>query len=211
MTLKFVLMKTNSSRAFTLIELLVVMAIVAILASLLLPALARAKTKAYNTVCVSNLRQLGIAVRTYADDNNNNLPSAEILPTEPIDPKKPLARICDVLATYIGRTAGTNTNSLTVFKCPSDKSGLFASEGSSYEWNTDLNAHRIDETRAANMFMMLVTNGVVAQNTNMVLRFSPETTPLLLDYEDFHPRAPKSGKNVVYMDGHVAPLDVSSE
>jgi len=45
----------------------------------------------------------------------------------------------------------------------------------------------------------------------MVLRFPPETTPLLLDYEEFHPRSLKSGKNVVYMDGHVAVLDVSPE
>jgi len=39
--------------------------------------------------------------------------------------------------------------------------------------------------------------------------FPPVTTPLLLDYEDFHPRPPKSGKNVVFMDNHVAPLDLT--
>lgn len=187
------------------------MAIIAILAGLLLPALARAKNKAYNAVCANNLRQLGIATRSYSDDNNSRLPSAEILPSEPIDPQKPLPRICDVLAAYVGRIAGTNTNSVTVFKCPTDKVGLFAAEGSSYEWNAELNGHRIDETRTANMFLKQVINGVVVQNTNIVLRFPPETTPLLLDYEEFHPRPPKSGKNVVFMDGHVAPLDVPSD
>jgi len=196
---------------FTLIELLVVIAIITILAGLMLPALARAKTKGYNAVCISNLRQLGIATRLYAEDNNNGLPSAEILPTEPINPQKRLARICDVLASYVGRTAGTNTKSVTVFKCPSDKVGLFATEASSYEWDADLNGHKIDETKTANMFLVWQTSQGPAQSTNIVLRFPPETTPLLLDYEEFHLRAPKSGKNVVFMDGHVASLDLPAD
>jgi prepilin-type N-terminal cleavage/methylation domain-containing protein/prepilin-type processing-associated H-X9-DG protein len=201
----------HSRRAFTLIELLVVMAIIAILASLMVPALTRAKFKAHNTVCVNQLRQLGLATRMYSEENNNRLPSAEILPSQPIDPQRPLARICDVLAPYAGKAA--STNSATVFRCPTDKVGLFATEGSSYEWNSELNARRLDETRAANVriVQVVVINGETVTNvdTNRVLRFPPETTPMLLDYEEFHPRPPKSGKNVVFMDGHVAPLEVS--
>lgn len=199
------------ARAFTLMELLVVLAIVAILAGLLLPGLARSKAKAQNVACSSNLRQLGLATRLYTDDHQERLPSAEILPTQPIDPQHPLPRICDLLATYVGRTAGTNTNSATVFKCPADQKGRFAAEGSSYEWNAELNGRRMDESRTDRAFLLLKPGDFSGGITNFFLTLPPGTTPLLLDYDDFHPRPPKPGKNVVFMDGHVAPLEATRD
>jgi prepilin-type N-terminal cleavage/methylation domain-containing protein len=205
-------MKARRSKdsGFTLIELLVVIAIIGVLASLLLPVLSRAKTKSRNAVCISQLRQLGIAARLYTDENNNLMPTAELLPSMPLDPAKPMPRICDVLGTYLGRANGGTNASAPVFKCPADTVGRFSTEGSSYQWNTQLNGHRIDETTTANLKFVVVwvgDEGSGQTNGTVQLKFPPATTPLFLDYEDFHPRPPKSGKNVVYMDHHVAPLE----
>src|SRR5580658_8922498 len=79
--------RSTNDRGFTLIELLVVIAIVAILAALLLPGLAAAKERSKGTACLSNLRQIGIAIRSYADDSSGDIPFGPKAPafTSPFD------------------------------------------------------------------------------------------------------------------------------
>ncbi len=64
----------NPKHAFTLTELLVVIAVIAILAALLFPAISAAKAKAQRTACANNLRQINLGVRMYSDDSADKAP-----------------------------------------------------------------------------------------------------------------------------------------
>lgn len=193
---------TPRDRAFSLIELLVVIAIIAVLSSLLLPALGRAKTKARQASCISNLRQLGLAVALYVDSHDGRLPIAEAIPSRPVKTNEPpLPAIQSLLHPHV---AGVSN----IFRCPDDLKGWFQREGTSYEWNYMFNGKTLEDLKAG--------PGPTPVGPDVVflgeLKFEPTQAPLLYDFENFHfpGRSSTNGawphKNALFADGHVGRL-----
>ncbi len=176
------LLTLDSRAAFTLIELLVVIAIIGILAALLMPALGKAKEAGRSTACLSNLRQIGVALQIYVQDNNNRLP---IMRDRLAGTNQPATNVLSSPDMVLRGQLG-NTN---VLRCPSDRKQLFEETGSSYAWNSLLNGQRDD-------------------NLNVFgLHFDPHAIPLMYDKEGFHAaRGPGKAVNYLYADGHIKNL-----
>jgi prepilin-type N-terminal cleavage/methylation domain-containing protein len=132
----------KSESGFTLVELLVVIAVIAVLASLLLPALSRAKSKAQAVACLNNLKQLQVGWIMYADDNNDWL-----VPNHPPGYRGGTFPSWSLGDMRYGNPDGTNIDNLIgdrkgalgtyikthrIFKCPSDRSVTKLADGNSY-------------------------------------------------------------------------------
>jgi len=177
--------------AFTLIELLVVIAVIALLASMLMPALSRAKEVGRATACLSNLHQIGLGFQLYAQDNNNRLPTMRDMP---LTGTNQLPAPDQVLSNQVG--------SVFVFRCPSDKlpsdqpkrrplseATYFAQTGGSYAWNPFLNGQDADHLSVLGM------------------DFNPHEIPLMYDKDKFHAlRGKNKACNFLYADGHIKNL-----
>ena len=170
--------------AFTLIELLVVIAIVAVLAALLLPAISRAKESGRGAACMSNLRQIGIALQLYVQENANRMPLMRDRSIGTNVVTDPLPSPDTVLSNQLGN--------ILVLKCPSDSASkpVYYETGSSYSWDSMLNGQNADDLKLA-----------------ILPSLGQHQIPLFVDKDAFHKaRGPKREVNYLYADGHIKNL-----
>jgi len=166
-------MSPTSRRGFTVIEILVTLGITAVLIAIALPTYARITQRGRAAACLSNLRQIGMALNVYLGEHNLVFPE---LAGARNNTSQEVSSIDTVLLPYAGST--------NVFACPSDARGLAESTGTSYYWNTALNNQPI----ASLNFL-----GIITETSRI---------PILGDKEGFHPYA-GTRVNILYADGHV--------
>ena len=169
--------------AFTLIELLVVIAIIAILASMLLPALARAKKKAGQAKCTSNLKQLSLGAMMYIDDHQDTFPGTASRNTygfhkeDWIYWRTNTAKYPPVEKSPIASSLGSVSSNL--FRCPNDKfdkERLALTDGNGpYLYSYSLNSHDLEGTK--NPGMASIFDGAVNNATPHLFKLTEVKRP----------------------------------
>lgn len=169
-----------SRRAFTLVELAVVLSVTGLLAALAFPVFRHSLDKAAATRCLSNLRQIGVALNAYAADHEQQLPDLAA-------GRRSRAEDVPVLDTVLLPYTGGGD----VFRCPSDTGKFFEQTGTSYFWNY-LPVLREDGSKN----LRLPSLEFALTGTS-----DPSKIPLVLDKEAFHAGGTQS--NILYADGSV--------
>jgi prepilin-type N-terminal cleavage/methylation domain-containing protein/prepilin-type processing-associated H-X9-DG protein len=118
--------RTALNSGFTLVELIVVIAIIALLATLMMPEVEKMTERARSVACMGNLRSIGTSVNTYVIENDQTFPFVEPNPNDPVYTGEVEAKPMLAELEPYGVTS-------KVLKCPDDRT-YFAATGSSYQW-----------------------------------------------------------------------------